>query len=260
MRYDYLDENPQNKAFNSLNNNASGNQRYRYRIRVGADYTFTDKFSAGFELESATAGDGANQSFGNGFGKYPINVGLIYLQYKPTDWLTLVGGKQKNPLYTTDLVWDPDINPEGGSEILSWTVPVDFSSPAPASNDPKAIAAPSEPSQMSLTFGFTAGQYIYADNGESGGDNIATNTNGTANVDNTDVWMFAEQIPVQFNFNKDTYIKEVPGFLTYLGGGNNNISTSAGAAGSNGVFGGGTSVTYVNNRALRRLGHFYRSR
>jgi hypothetical protein len=225
MRYEYLDESPQSKSFHNVDPYANQNTRYRYRIRVGADYTFTDNFSAGFELESSTAGDSANQSMGNGFSKYPIQVGLIYLQWKPTDWLTLVGGKQRNPLYTTDLMWDPDINPEGASETLSFHPTDKFS------------------------IGFTAGQFIYADNGENSGDSITGFTNGNTTSNNNDVWMFAEQMPMQFNFDKDTFIKEVPGFLTYMGGGNTNISTSAGSAGSNGVFGGGSAVTYTNIHA-----------
>ena len=265
LRYDYIDENPQNSAFNAANNNASGNQRYRYRIRVGADYTFTDNFKAGFELESSTAADSANQSFGNGFSKYPINVGLIYLQWKPVDWLVLTGGKQKNPLYTTDLVWDPDINPEGGSEVASWTFPLDFSSPAPARDpkDAKAISAPVEsgPSDMSLSVGLTAGQFIYADNGENSGDSISGGGAGSANVDNTDVWMFVEQIPVQFNFNKTTFVKVAPGITTYMGGGNTNISTSLGSAGSNTntgtlIFGAGTAIPYQNVHATDGLNIF----
>ena len=196
-------------------------ERNRYRLRVGADYTFTDNFKAGFELESNTADDSANQTMGTGYQKFGINVGLVYLQWKPVDFLTLTGGKQRNPLYTTDLTWDPDINPEGGSEVASWTFPVDFGSDsAPASNDPKAIAAPvAEPSNMSLTIGLTAFQGImYADNNEFNASPIAAG--GRLN-NATDVWQFVEQVPIQFNFDKDTFVKVVPGFDTYTSGGNN---------------------------------------
>src|ERR1700683_1912842 len=222
-RYEYLDEKPENSllaASTGLGNNANTTNRSRYRVRIGADYTFTDNFKAGVELESSNANDSANQSIGNAYNKFSINVGLAYLQWKPIDWLTLTGGKQRNPLYTTNLVWDPDINPEGGSEAASWTFPVDFGSSAPASSDPKAVVAPSDPSDMSLTIGFTGFQGIYADNSE----NAATPKNGTGVADKTDVWQFVEQVPIQFNFNKDTFIKEVPGFDSYMGGGNSNLS------------------------------------
>ena len=119
VRFEYLDERAQASPGGGPGTGGytSTTNRNRYRIRVGANYTFTDNFSAGVELESATAGDSANQSFGSEYGKFPINVGLVYLTWKPTDWATLTGGKIRNPLYTTDLVWDPDINPEGAAEI-----------------------------------------------------------------------------------------------------------------------------------------------
>ena len=258
-RFEYLDEKPENGVLatsTGLGTHSTTTNRNRYRIRVGADYTFTDNFKAGFELESNSASDSANQTIGNGYGKFGINVGLLYLQYKPVDWLTLTGGKQKNPLYTTDLTWDPDINPEGGSEVASWTFPLDFGSDAPVSNDPKAIAPPSEPSTYSLTIGLTAFQGIYADNSE----NAATPPNplvapatGTGVADKTDIWQFAEQVPIQFNFNKDTYIKVVPGFTSYMGGGNGGLSGSIGGPGSTGGFGGGSSLAFVGPHAADHL-------
>jgi len=214
LRFEYLDERPQ--AGTSSGGYVSTTDRNRYRIRVGADYTFTDNFTAGFELESNTAADSANQSFGNEYGKFPIDVGLAYLQWKPTAWATLTGGKQRNPIYTTNLVWDPDINPEGGSEVLSWTIPLDFGSDSSAHvdpKDPKAIAPVSSSSESSLTIGFTAAQFDYADNAESNSPTSSTTPQ------KTDVWQFVEQVPIQFNFNKDTFIKEVPGFDSYTGGG-----------------------------------------
>ncbi len=217
-------------------------ERSRVRVRFGTDITFTDKFTGGIELETNTANDSANQTFGNAYNKYAINVGLAYLQWKPTDWLTVVGGKQHNPLYTTDLVWDPDINPEGGAEIMSWTFPLDFGSSAPASapastdsKDMKSVvsAPESAPSEMSLTIGLTAFQGIYADNSEFTSPVAPT-------TDRTDVWQFVEQVPIQFNFNKKVFIKEVPGFDTYTSGG----TTGPGVTGAGG---GSENFTAYNN-------------
>jgi len=241
MRFEYLDEEPQTvqNLHTTGGRDSSTTDRSRYRIRVGADYTFTDNFKAGFELESATAGDSANQSFGSEYGKFPINVGLVFLQWKPVDFLTLTGGKQRNPIYTTDLVWDPDINPEGGSEVASWTFPIDFGSDSPASNDPKAVAPVSTHSDMSLTVGLTGAQFDYSDNNEF---NVST---GKAPLAKTDIWQFVEQVPIQFNFNKDTYIKEVPGFDSYMGGGITNPGTvdTANATSTSTSSGGITTTT-----------------
>jgi hypothetical protein len=234
LRFEYADEKSQSNLPTPVGAGpgASDNivERNRYRLRIGADYTYSDNFKGGFELESNTANDSANQTMGNAYGKFAINIGLIYLQWKPVDWLTLTGGKQRNPIYTTDLLWDPDINPEGASEVASWTFPIGGGESAPASTDPKAVAPISSPSDMSLTVGLTAFQGIYTDNSEFNGPN----------TDNTDVWQFVEQIPVQFNFDKDTFVKVVPGFDTYTGGGN----TGGGPATANG--GGTQNFTAIN--------------
>jgi hypothetical protein len=244
-RWEYADEKAQNNFATPTGAGVGAGdnivERSRFRLRVGTDITFSDKFTGGIELETNTANDSANQTFGNAYNKYAINVGLAYLQWKPTDWLTIVGGKQHNPLYTTDLVWDPDINPEGGSEALSWTFPIGGDSApasAPASTDAKdmksvAPVSESAPSEMSLTIGLTAFQGIYADNSEF--------TNPVApTTDRTDVWQFVEQVPIQFNFNKKVFIKEVPGFDTYTSGG----TTGPGVTGSGG---GSENFTAYNN-------------
>ena len=78
------------------------NDRERYRLRFGADYTYSDNLKAGFELESGTTDDSANQTFGGMFTKSSINVGKIYLRYDPTDWLTAYAGKFTNPMVYDD--------------------------------------------------------------------------------------------------------------------------------------------------------------
>jgi len=233
LRFEYADEKAQSGLPVPVGGGNGGDnivERNRYRLRIGADYVYSDNFKGGFELESNTANDSANQSFGSAYEKAAINIGLVYLQWKPVDWLTLTGGKQRNPLYTTDLVWDPDINPEGASEALSWTFPFGGESAPADPKDLKAVAAPA--SDESLTVGFTAFQGIYSDNSEF-------NTKGT---DNTDSWQFVEQVPVQFNFNKNMFVKVVPGFDTYMGGGN--VGPGNGPAGE---AGGGTLAFMAPN-------------
>jgi len=41
--------------------------------------------------------------------------------WKPTEWLTLQAGRMANPLYTTAMVWDADLNVEGLSEQAKFT-------------------------------------------------------------------------------------------------------------------------------------------
>jgi hypothetical protein len=170
------------------------NDRERYRLRIGADYTYSDHFKAGFELESGTTDDSANQTFGGMFTKASINVGKIYLRYDPTDWLTFYAGKFNNPWYTTtDLVYSYDLNPEGGAELFTFQ---------PTAN---------------LTVSFNAVQYFYIDANEG---------STLPNVSNNDVQIIGNQIPVTWRITKDVTMKFAPGFTFYTGGGNTNYGTA----------------------------------
>ncbi len=122
-RYEYVG---QENQVHGPSDTGTHNWQARYRIRLGADYAFTDKFKGGFELESSPNNDGANNTIGAGFSKFSLNVGLLYLTYQPWDWLTLTGGKIRNPFYTTDVLWDPDVSPEGAAALFSWNVSDQF--------------------------------------------------------------------------------------------------------------------------------------
>ena len=136
--------------------------RFRYRVRIGAEYAYSDHIKTGLELESSSTDDSGNQTFGATFTKASINVSKIYLQYSPTDWLTADVGKFTNPWYeTTDMVYSQDQNPEGAAESFNWTIPLGGGS-APASSDPKDVKAIAPaPSGASLSIGLTAVQYLY---------------------------------------------------------------------------------------------------
>jgi len=91
--------------------------RFRYRLRLGLVSQVTDKVEVGFGL--ATGGDdprSTNETMENGFDTPEIQLDYAYVSYKATPWLTLTGGKIKNPLWRpTDLLWDSDIRPEGAA-------------------------------------------------------------------------------------------------------------------------------------------------
>jgi len=107
-------------------NDTEGRTRGRYRFRLGGEGQVTDGFKVGFGL--ATGGTDArstNQTFNNdGTGAFTtpdIRLDYAFAEYQPMSKLSIVGGKfkMKNYLYTpTDMLWDSDINPEGGS--LHW--------------------------------------------------------------------------------------------------------------------------------------------
>jgi hypothetical protein len=209
LRYENIDQN-NHSTVNTLND------RERYRLRVGADYFYSDHLKAGFELESGNTDDSANQTFGGTFSKSSINVGKIYLQYQPIDELTLVAGKFSNPWYTTtDIVYSQDLNPEGGAELLNFTIPLGSGSGI-INNDPKdmkQVAVAPDPGS-SLTIGLNAVQYLYVNSNES---------TFPSNLNNNDVLIIGEQVPVTWKIDKNFTFKVAPGFTFYTGGGNTNF-------------------------------------
>lgn len=97
--------------------------RYRLRLRINADYQLSDNFFAGFGLQTESKSDSGNQTMaesglGSGFQNYNLYVSKAYLGWTPIPGVTAIVGKQANPFYTTDLIWDADINPTGFVERL----------------------------------------------------------------------------------------------------------------------------------------------
>jgi hypothetical protein len=104
--------------------------RLRYAFRLGLRGDAFDDFYYGFRMETSAnprspwvtlggndGGSGVFSKSGSG-----IYVGQIYLGWHPEDWLDITVGKMPNPLYTTPMVWDSDLSPEGVAEHFKYTV------------------------------------------------------------------------------------------------------------------------------------------
>ncbi len=94
--------------------------RERFRFRLNGDFQLRQGWSAGFALETASAADSGNQTFENANDDYSVYLARAYVAWKPNAQWSFIGGKFANPLQTTDLVWDGDINPQGLSETYSF--------------------------------------------------------------------------------------------------------------------------------------------
>lgn len=108
-------------------------QRFRYSLRLGLRGNLFDDFYYGFRLATASNPRSSWVTFGSSsssgpyqgpFGKSSasINIDRIYLGWRPEQWANLTFGKMPNPLFTTPMVWDGDLNPEGGAERFHYTV------------------------------------------------------------------------------------------------------------------------------------------
>ena len=93
--------------------------RYRIRARLFVDGKISDEIGAHFMIctnqDSNKEATTTNQSFSHDFNDKDIYLHRAYATYKP-QWLQgleLTAGKFKNTFLHTDIMWDPDVNPEG---------------------------------------------------------------------------------------------------------------------------------------------------
>jgi len=157
--------------------------RARFRLRIGADVQLGDQFFAGVTLATGQGADSNNQTYTEGYDNYNIYLDKAFAGWTPNDWLTIVLGKQANPLYTSELLWDPNITPQGVTETFDLT---------------KAFL-PDE-SRLSLKLIALQGAYY-------GGSSFT--------VGQDESWQFAQQLKATYNFSKDVSLTFAPGYMTY---------------------------------------------
>ena len=206
VRYQY--ENAQDQTDTGGGRNEDRN-RYRYRLRLGAEYTLSENWTAGVQLETTESSDSTNADFGGYFDKTgdDVYVGLVYLQYttksptlfgfQPSDSFDLRMGKHKHPFLISNAWWDGDINPEGFSEQIGWkNVFVD-----------------------GLDVTLRGGQYIVFE------------TNDQASTNANDGWLFVAQSEFKYSWASKEYFAVAPSF--FVEGDGNNVSPEGAGAVTN---------------------------
>ncbi len=100
--------------------------RERIRLRLGMEAVLTDDFTAGVAFASGTLADptSTNDTLTNYFERKVVGWDRGYVTYNPKKhkWFSLTGGKFAFNWQKTNQTFDPDINPEGFSEKLSFDV------------------------------------------------------------------------------------------------------------------------------------------
>ncbi len=98
--------------------------RFRLRARLGLDADIGDAFTAGLRIATGDSNTpvSTNQSMGapgGDFSKYSVWLDRAWLRYAPIGnargSLAVTLGRFENPFYTTDLIFDDDVNFEGGA-------------------------------------------------------------------------------------------------------------------------------------------------
>ncbi|RJP81429.1 MAG: outer membrane receptor for ferric coprogen and ferric-rhodotorulic acid [Desulfobacteraceae bacterium] len=124
LRYEGNFYNPENADFldpadpSRLMNSKTDRNRFRYRARLGLIAEVTNQVDAGFRLATGSTGNpiSTNETVDDDFNKDSFLLDLAYLKIQPIPSLpetNLWGGRIPNPWFSTDLVWDSDLNFEG---------------------------------------------------------------------------------------------------------------------------------------------------
>lgn len=98
--------------------------RERFRLRFNIASKITDDFAVGFSVASGDLGDpiSTNSTETGFFTRKPIAIDKAFGVYNPHYFkpLTLTVGKFGYTWQRTELTWDNDLNPEGGSAAVAW--------------------------------------------------------------------------------------------------------------------------------------------
>jgi hypothetical protein len=266
MRYEY--RGGQTSDNTALHDDWQERQRERYRLRLGLRGTLADDWFFGIRLETSqnprstnvTFGDDTSSSSGGGGGPFAkgsdgINVGQAYLGYRGFPDITLTAGKMPQPLVTTLMLWDADINPEGVAE--QWKHSFNFSfggsdtESAPSySKDGKSVApmtTSSEPFKIKLDLFANFAQFVYDDSNPENPLGVRA-VSGNRLVPNTDAFMLAWQVGAKVNFPKNFYLQVAPTLYNYTGNGDRfNTHFVGGSATSTNTISLGLNQTGINS-------------
>ena len=98
--------------------------RARVRVRFGVEGQLNEDFIAGLALATGSLSDPttSNETFTNNFDRKTIGLDKGYITYNPIAhrWLSLTGGKFVYQWQRTSVTGDPDLNPEGFDQKLSF--------------------------------------------------------------------------------------------------------------------------------------------
>ena len=104
--------------------------RARIRVRFGFEGKLNEDFIGGVALASGSLGDPTttNETLTNFFDRKTIGLDRGYITYNPVahKWLSLTGGKFAYTWQRTSVTFDPDLNPEGFNQKLSWDLKTPF--------------------------------------------------------------------------------------------------------------------------------------
>jgi len=132
-----------------LNTREDRTNQFRIRARLGMKAEISPQWTAGIRIGTGSDNNpvSTTQNLGGGFAKKDIWLDQGYLNWKPSDELTLTGGRFANPFMSTDMLYSNDLNFDGVAALFDhklnrdWGVfgtvgafPVDYTNDTASSN------------------------------------------------------------------------------------------------------------------------------
>ena len=236
LRYEYRGGRlPGNDQFGQDNQNDwYERHRERYRLRVGLRGTLADDWFFGLRLETNTDPRSTNVTFGADSpgpfskGDDGIFVGQAYFGYTGFPDFKFTGGRMPQPLITTSMLWDDDINPEGLAEQWKHTFTFNFGGGGGEavqsySKEGKAVVGhAAEPFKLKLDVFANFAQFVYDDENPENpiGPNPTTTANGSSQkIPTSDAFMLAWQVGARLTFPNNVYFQLAPTVYNYTGNG-----------------------------------------
>src|ERR1700704_6325426 len=217
-------------------------ERERYRLRIGLRGILADDWFFGVRLETSNKRNSTNVTFGGDGSTGPFAkdddgmfVGQAYLGYKGFKDTTLTVGRMPNPLVTTLMTWDADINPEGMAEQWKHSFNFEFGGGGgeatqgyskEGGKEVVPTVTTSEPFKLKIDLFANFAQFVYDDaNPENPIGPRSTTTlqtgrvRGNQLIPNTDAFLLARQVGARFTFPKNIYAQIAPTVYNYTGSG-----------------------------------------
>lgn len=118
---------------NPYRNTTKDYNLWRLRMRLGLEAQITDGLQAQIRLTTSNQFSpiSTNQAMGQYGTGYEVQLDRAFLQYdylddKGQDWATLWAGRMANPWFSTDNMFDPDLNFEGFSGTFRFPISHDY--------------------------------------------------------------------------------------------------------------------------------------
>jgi hypothetical protein len=196
--------------------------RWRFRLRLTLDFKLQGNFFGGIMLSTSDnrAADTKNATYTGGYDLYGIYIARAFMGWAPTPGLTFIAGKQANPFYTTDLIYDPEVDPQGLVERIDFDkfFNLTFGEPVAEGKEGKAPPPPAPAPGNSLELALIAGQFVFNNNNADSGSTQLK----------WDAYAFQQQLLARLHLGDKLTITVAPGFLGY------NDASSGGSPGAHG--------------------------